>query len=108
LNLTEELIALFSRAIGEDEHPSNILESASDEVYQGVNLVDQIFIDEHRWVNSYEFIYHIPGERRYVCVSAGLGKTEYQDYNEIYGVMEVFKQAVTTYEYVTKDKIRAK
>lgn len=107
---TEQLIELFEQAIrkSSEDHPRNILEDASQELYNAVELIDEIFVDERRWFNDYEFIFHIPSERTYVCVQAGIGKTEYQDNNSIYGVEQVYPQETVSIEYVTKDKLRAK
>lgn len=101
MSVTEELISLFKSNVGKEEHPELLLEESG--FYRHVKLVTSIFIGESRWFNIYEFIYYIPAEKRWICVEAGLGKTEYQSTNETYDAYEVFPKEVVSTKYVRKD-----
>lgn len=107
MSYTQQLIILFNE--NKQDHPEWVLdEEATEELQDAVHLEEQIFTHERRWVNVYEFIYHIPAERAYVRVKTGLGKTEDQDYNEIYSVDQVYPQEKRIVEYVTKEDLKAK
>lgn len=105
MKLTNMLIDVFTAAEGGELHPEAIREQASAKepgLWFDVDLIEEAFVDESRWFNVYDFIYHIPKEGRWVVVKAGIGKTEYQDENEIYEAYEAVPHEKITIEYIRR------
>jgi hypothetical protein len=104
MSTTEKVIAHFKKRIGsgDGEGPENVLEELDRALYDQVELKEaKLWDDSPRWFNSYEYVYYIPSEDRWVMVDAGIGKTEYQE-NEIWDAYEVRPQekVITTIEYI--------
>lgn len=104
MSITNQLVDLFKAHSGSEKHPELIREE-SDLLWnsENVQLIEENFVGERRWFNDYEFVYHIPNENRWVVVEVGLGKTEYQDENEIDGVYEAIPREKVTIEYIRKE-----
>lgn len=105
MSITAKVINIFRDAFGsgDGKGPELVLEEGLDSsLHKEVVLKEENLIDDSpRWFNTYEFIYHIPSEDRWVMVDAGIGKTEYQE-NEIWDAYEVRPQekVITTIEYI--------
>lgn len=105
MSITEKVLEAFTAAFGagDGRGPEAVLEkNLNASLQKDVELKEERLIDDSaRWFNTYEFIYYIPSENRWVLVDTGIGKTEYQE-NEIWDAREVRPQekVITTIEYI--------
>lgn len=81
--ITEDLIKLFNDHANNDGGlcPEGILETHGGELCEQVDKVDELFIEEHRWFNLYQYIYYVRSEQRYVAVDAEIASTENQEHD---------------------------
>lgn len=105
MSITEQVIKIFKAAVGDGDgrNPEIVLAIGLDPSLQDEVVLkeEKLFDDAHRWFNSYEYIYYIAAENRWIQVDVGIGKTEYQD-DEIWDAFEVRPQEkiITTTEYI--------
>lgn len=103
MSKTKEFIDFILSKQGLECASEEALEFAP-EFYHIATLEDSIFLGESRWTNNYKKIYFIADEGTYVAVEEGYGKTEYQDYSEIYHAYEVVKTEKLVVDWVSVTK----
>lgn len=100
MSITEDLITLFNNNRGSERHPDIILEDLGDDLNTDVIKIDELFIEEHRWFNLYQYIYYVRPEKRWVAVDAEIASTENQQH-ESGRAYEVKPKEVVTTVYTT-------
>lgn len=106
MSVTDTILELFKKKmIGYDEysHPETVLEEAEDQTLRDqIELIDTTHVDELRWSSTWQLVYRVIAEDRYIATIVDIGSTENQDYQTIEDAYEVEKSEKVVVDWKVK------